>query len=233
MERANESSRLPGTKLGQFQGSGRPSGLLLPSPDNTVPPPSGHRTHSWRQPQSVYLNRPGTQGSFHTSLPHRPGAPCSRNFRGLVGCPLLSPGSLGRVCPASRLCSRGAASGSFLAPATRASKLRARRSGPAALRSPPRTRPVPPLRQLRWASRSGSGRHLRDPGGGGSRPSAPVAGGGGGGGGRAARAAGGAPARCAGGRGGRRVQLCAFAAAGRPCACARRGDGARGWAGCE
>lgn len=33
--------------------------------------------------------------------------------------------------------------------------------------------------------------------------------------------------------GGRRAQLCAFPGAGRVCACARRGDGARDWAGCE
>lgn len=89
--------------------AGALSGVLaaLEAPQ-ALHPSQAHRSQGWRRLQRAF-RRPGTQG-----LP----APASPQPRGLLLqepqwagglLPPSSPGSLGRACPAPRLCSRGAA----------------------------------------------------------------------------------------------------------------------------
>lgn len=163
-------------------------------------------------------------------FPTAPEPPPSGTSAGRWAVSPFGSGSLGRACPAPRLCSRGAASGSPLVAATLASQQRARRSGPAvpslSFPAPSSTRVpalLPALWQLSGLSAWQAGSALPGPGSdrGGSvaggresevgaaysRPRTPTSGPA-----RAFRRLG-APARCAAAARGRRTQLGAFRAA--------------------
>lgn len=149
----NESSWLPGPKQGQFRRFWQSGSLSFPRLDSivTLPSPTRLRAGESSRVSSLIDQEPMDLSALW--FPTAPEPPPSGTSAGRWAVSPFGSGSLGRACPAPRLCSRGAASGSPLVAATLASQQRARRSGPAvpslSFPAPSSTR-VPALLPALW-----------------------------------------------------------------------------------